>query len=45
MEQSVAIIWAGPVGLFAALLLAQNGIKVTLSEVYEGVDQSPRAVA
>ncbi len=44
MEKSVAIIGAGPVGLFTALLLAQG--KFMLSDrAGEGIDQSPRAVA
>lgn len=45
MESTVAIIGAGPVGLFTALLLAQDGIKVTVYESGKGIDQSPRAVA
>lgn len=45
MEDSVAIIGAGPVGLFTALLLAQRKIQVTVIEAREGIDQSPRAVA
>ncbi|PCH03081.1 Monooxygenase, FAD-binding [Penicillium occitanis (nom. inval.)] len=45
MEKSVAVIGAGPVGLFTALLLAQRKIHVIVIEAGEGIDQSPRAVA
>ncbi|RDW79296.1 uncharacterized protein DSM5745_06148 [Aspergillus mulundensis] len=41
----VAVIGAGPVGLFTALLLAQQGIKVIVHETGPGISQSPRAVA
>ncbi len=37
----VAIIGAGPVGLFTALLLAQKGIKVVVYETGPGINQSP----
>ncbi len=42
-NQTVIVIGAGPVGLFTALLLAQNGIKVTVIEADEGISRSPRA--
>ncbi|KAI7772250.1 hypothetical protein LZL87_007611 [Fusarium oxysporum] len=42
-NQSVIVIGAGPVGLFTALILAQNGIKVTVIEADEGISRSPRA--
>ncbi|KAK0129202.1 hypothetical protein ONS95_001137 [Cadophora gregata] len=41
----VAVVGAGPVGLFTALRLAKAGIKVTVFESGSGIDQSPRAVA
>ncbi|KAH8894413.1 FAD/NAD(P)-binding domain-containing protein [Thozetella sp. PMI_491] len=40
----VAVIGAGPVGLFTALLLAQSGVRVSVYEVGAGINQSPRAV-
>ncbi|EMT68899.1 FAD-binding monooxygenase [Fusarium oxysporum II5] len=42
-NQSVIVVGAGPVGLFTALILAQNGIKVTVIEADEGISRSPRA--
>lgn len=42
-NQSVVVVGAGPVGLFTALILAQNGIKVTVIEADEGISRSPRA--
>ncbi|KAF4957051.1 hypothetical protein FGADI_3465 [Fusarium gaditjirri] len=42
-NQSVIVVGAGPVGLFTALILAQNGIKVTVIEAGEGISRSPRA--
>lgn len=41
----VAVVGAGPIGLFTALVLAKAGIKVTVFESGSGIDQSPRAVA
>ncbi|EXL90965.1 FAD binding domain-containing protein [Fusarium oxysporum II5] len=45
INTTVAIIGAGPVGLFTALLLAQAGVKVTVIETGDRLNQSPRAVA
>ncbi|CAG2006070.1 unnamed protein product [Fusarium graminearum] len=45
IRTTVAIVGAGPVGLFTALLLAQAGIKVTVFETGTRLNQSPRAVA
>ncbi|KAF5243295.1 hypothetical protein FANTH_8244 [Fusarium anthophilum] len=45
ISTTVAIVGAGPVGLFTALLLAQAGIKVTVFETGSRLNQSPRAVA
>ncbi|RGP64192.1 3-3-hydroxy-phenylpropionate 3-hydroxycinnamic acid hydroxylase [Fusarium sporotrichioides] len=42
---TVAIVGAGPVGLFTALLLAQAGIKVIVFETGTSLNRSPRAVA
>lgn len=42
-NQTVIVVGAGPVGLFTALILAQNGIKVTVIEADEGISRSPRA--
>jgi 2-polyprenyl-6-methoxyphenol hydroxylase-like FAD-dependent oxidoreductase len=39
----VIIVGAGPVGLFAALKLAQGGVDVLLLEADKQVLQSPRA--
>ncbi|KAH8591631.1 FAD binding domain-containing protein [Bisporella sp. PMI_857] len=44
-QDSVAVIGAGPVGLFTALILAQSGIETTVCEANPGIDQSPRAVS
>ncbi|KAH9221799.1 hypothetical protein DL95DRAFT_441739 [Leptodontidium sp. 2 PMI_412] len=41
----VAVVGAGPTGLFTALRLAKAGVKVTVFESGSGIDQSPRAVA
>ncbi|KAF5228558.1 hypothetical protein FANTH_14472 [Fusarium anthophilum] len=45
ISTTVAIVGAGPVGLFTALLLAQAGIKVAVFETGSTLNQSPRAVA
>ncbi|KAF4499000.1 3-(3-Hydroxyphenyl)propionate 2-hydroxylase [Fusarium agapanthi] len=42
-NQTVIVVGAGPVGLYTALILAQNGIKVTVIEAAEGISRSPRA--
>ncbi|KAI6752559.1 hypothetical protein HG530_013928 [Fusarium avenaceum] len=44
LDATVAVIGAGPVGLFTALLLAQAEIKVTVIEAGPRLNQSPRAV-
>jgi len=41
---SVAIIGAGPVGLFNALLLAQSGVDVAVFEKNESLSDAVRAV-
>lgn len=41
----MAIIGAGPVGLYTALYLAKSGIDVTVFEKLEGPLKSPRAMA
>ncbi|KAF4480146.1 3-(3-hydroxy-phenyl)propionate 3-hydroxycinnamic acid hydroxylase [Fusarium agapanthi] len=45
LNTTVAVIGAGPVGLFTALLLAQSGVKVAVIEKGARLNQSPRAVA
>ncbi|KAJ5389285.1 uncharacterized protein N7496_000353, partial [Penicillium cataractarum] len=45
VENRVAVVGAGPVGLFTALVLAKSGINVMVIEAAEGINQSPRAVA
>jgi 2-polyprenyl-6-methoxyphenol hydroxylase-like FAD-dependent oxidoreductase len=40
----VVIVGAGPVGLVTALMIAKEGIKVTLLEAFGEVIQSPRAM-
>jgi len=44
MTISVAIVGAGPVGLMAALRLAQAGVKVTCLEAEVSIIKSPRAM-
>jgi 2-polyprenyl-6-methoxyphenol hydroxylase-like FAD-dependent oxidoreductase len=44
-DTEVAIVGAGPVGLITALMIAREGIKVTLLEANHEVIQSPRAMA
>lgn len=39
------VVGGGPVGVFTALVLARNGINVTLVEEKEDVDTAPRAMA
>jgi 2-polyprenyl-6-methoxyphenol hydroxylase-like FAD-dependent oxidoreductase len=41
----VLIVGGGPVGVFTALILARNGIKITLVEERDDVDTAPRAMA
>lgn len=41
----VVVIGAGPVGLFTALLIAKQGIKVTVYEKDAGLSPLPRALA
>ncbi|KAF4549609.1 FAD-binding domain-containing protein 15 [Elsinoe fawcettii] len=41
----IVIIGAGPVGLFTGLLLAQNGIKVTIYDQAGRLSELPRALA
>ncbi|KAK7894366.1 hypothetical protein LTR67_006127 [Exophiala xenobiotica] len=44
-QTQVLIAGAGPVGAFTALILARNGIEVTLVEANADIDSSPRAMA
>lgn len=44
-EAHVLVAGAGPVGLFVALILARNGIKVTVVEAEAQIDSAPRAMA
>ncbi|KAK1763264.1 FAD binding domain-containing protein [Phialemonium atrogriseum] len=39
------IVGGGPVGVFTALILARNGIEITLVEEREEVDMAPRSMA
>ncbi len=41
----VLIVGGGPVGVFTALILARNGIKIMLMEERNEVDTAPRAMA
>ncbi|MDF3843519.1 bifunctional 3-(3-hydroxy-phenyl)propionate/3-hydroxycinnamic acid hydroxylase [Pseudomonas citronellolis] len=45
METDVLVIGAGPVGLTAANLLADQGIRVTLAERNPGITDEPRAIS
>lgn len=45
METDVLVIGAGPVGLTAANLLADQGIRVTLVERNPGITDEPRAIS
>lgn len=40
----VAVVGAGPAGLLLALILAQNGLIVTVLEANDKVDDRPRAL-
>jgi FAD binding domain len=44
LDTDVAIVGAGPVGLVIALIIAKQGIKVTVLEKFDQVIQSPRAM-
>jgi 2-polyprenyl-6-methoxyphenol hydroxylase-like FAD-dependent oxidoreductase len=44
-DAEVVIVGAGPVGLIIALLIARAGITCILLESYDGIQQSPRAMA
>lgn len=43
-ETSVAVVGAGPVGLYTALLLGRAGIDVTLYESRDSLIDFPRAI-
>ncbi|KEF55240.1 uncharacterized protein A1O9_08894 [Exophiala aquamarina CBS 119918] len=43
-SSQVAVVGAGPAGLLLALILAQNGLTVTVLEANEKVDDRPRAL-
>ena len=44
-DADVVIVGAGPVGLVIALMIAKEGVKVTVLEANDEVIQSPRAMA
>lgn len=44
-DVEVIVVGAGPVGLLTALMVAKEGISVTLLEQYAAIIQSPRAMA
>jgi ribulose 1,5-bisphosphate synthetase/thiazole synthase len=43
-RSQVIIVGAGPVGLFLALKIAQQGIKVTVLDAEPEIVKSPRAI-
>jgi ribulose 1,5-bisphosphate synthetase/thiazole synthase len=43
-HSQVIIVGAGPVGLFLALKIAQQGIKVTVLDAEPEIVKSPRAI-
>ena len=45
LKTEVLVVGAGPVGLLSALALAQRGVRVTVIEAEERLNDSPRAIA